>query len=73
MIGLPSLNSGSEVWEQARAGPHFKPGQNVFDGGATTSGHIDEWRPQLDSAYRIGLKSHPHEILTVVGDGLSAG
>jgi len=26
-------------------------------------------RPQLDSARRIGLKSHPHEILTVVGDG----
>jgi len=30
-------------------------------------------RPQLDSAHRIGPKSYPHEILTVVGDGLSAG
>jgi len=30
-------------------------------------------RLQLDSAHRVGLKSRPHEILTVVGDGLSAG
>jgi len=47
--------------------------ENVFNGGATTSGRIDKRRPQLDSARQIGSKSHPHEILTVVGDGLSVG
>ena len=47
--------------------------ENVFNGGDTTSGRKDKRRAQLDSARRIGLRSHPQEILTVVDDGLSGG
>jgi len=32
--------------------------ENVFNGGAT-SGCMDERSPQLDSAHRISLRSHP--------------
>jgi len=62
-----------QVVKFAQRNSEIRTWENVFDGRATTSGRIDKWRPQLDSACRIGLKSHPHEILTVVGDGLSAG
>jgi len=32
--------------------------ENVFNGGATTSGCMDERRPQLDSVPQISLRSH---------------
>jgi len=35
--------------------------ENVFNGGATTSSHMDKQRPQQDLARRIGLRSHPLE------------
>ena len=35
--------------------------ENVFNGGATTSGRIDERRPQLDSARRICPECMSHE------------
>jgi len=50
-----------------------RKGENVFNGGATTSGRMDKGRPQLDSARQIGLSSHPHEILTLVDHCLSGG
>jgi len=62
-----------QVVKLARRDSENRTRENVFDGGATTSGRIDKRRLQLDSPRRVGLKSHPHEILTVVGDGLSAG
>jgi len=36
-------------------------------------GHMDKWKPQLDSARQIGLRNYSHEILIVVDDGLSGG
>ena len=42
--------------------------ENVFNGGATTSGRMDKWRPRLDSARRICLGCMSHEVLTVVVD-----
>jgi len=47
--------------------------ENVFNGGATTGGRMDKRRLRLDSARQIGLRSHPHEILTLVDDGLYGG
>jgi len=31
---------------------------------------MDKWRPQLDSARRIGLRCHPHESSNCRVDGL---
>jgi len=35
--------------------------ENVFNGRATTSGRMEKWRPQVDSARRIGPGSAPYE------------
>ena len=35
---------------------------NVFNGGATTNGSMDEWMPPLDSARRTGLESSSNEL-----------
>jgi len=43
--------------------------ENVFNGGATTSGRMDKQRPQLGSARRIGLGSMPHESFDCSVDG----
>jgi len=53
--------------------PKIGKGENVFNGGATTGCRMDKRRPRLDSARQRGLMSHPHEILTVVDDGLYGG
>ena len=47
--------------------------ENVFDGGDTTSGRMDKWRPQLDSAHRICPGCMSHEALTVVVDVPTGG
>ena len=47
--------------------------ENVFNGGATTSGHMDKWRPRGDSARQIGLRCTSHEVLTVVVDVSTGG
>jgi len=39
--------------------PKIGKWENVFNGGATTSGRMAERRPRLDSAHRIALRSHP--------------
>jgi len=51
----------SEMWE------------NVFNGGATTSGCMDKWRPQLDSARQIGIGSTPHKSSDCGVDVLTGG
>ena len=50
-----------------------RKGENVFNGGATTSGRMDKGRPQLDSARRIGLRSYPHEFSDCSFDSLYGG
>jgi len=47
--------------------------ENVLNGGATTSGHIDEQRPQLDSARQICPECKSPEVLTVVVDVSTSG
>jgi len=51
----------SEMWE------------NVFNGGATTSGCMDERRPPLDSACLMCLRCMSHEVLTIVVDVSEGG
>jgi len=41
--------------------PKIEKWENVFNGGATTSGRMNERRPQLGSARRIALRSQPLE------------
>jgi len=53
--------------------PKIRKWENVFNGGATTSGCIDQWRPQLDSMHQIGLRCLCHEVLTVVVDVSTVG
>jgi len=48
--------------------PKIVKWENVFNGGATTDGRMDKWRPRLDSARQIGLICISHEVLTVVVD-----
>jgi len=50
--------------------PKIGKWENVFNGGAATSGHMDKRRPPLDSARGIVLGSTSHEVLTVADDGL---
>jgi len=49
-----------------RTVPKIGKWENVFNGGATTSGHMDKRRLQLDSGHRICLGSHLTNLLTVV-------
>jgi len=52
------VSTGGEIcWAEFRKS---EKQENVFNGRATTSGHIDKQRPQLDSARRIDLGSTPH-------------
>ena len=44
--------------------------ENVFNGGATTSGHMDKLRLRLDSGRRLCLGSMPHESSDCSVDGL---
>jgi len=53
--------------------PKIRKWENVFNGGATTSGRMDKRRPRMDSACRIGLRSHPHESSDCRVDGLYGG
>jgi len=53
------VSTGGEVcWAEFRKSEMW---ENVFNGGATTSGHMDKRRPQLDSAHQTGLESTPYE------------
>ena len=49
--GVKFVGRNSENWKW----------ENVFNGRATTSGHMDKWRPQLDSVRQIGLRCMSHE------------
>jgi len=53
--------------------PKIGKWENVFNGGATTSGRMDKRRSQLDSARQIGLRCTSHEVLTVVVDVSTGG
>ena len=53
--------------------PKIGKGENVFNGGATTSGRMDERRPLLDSACQMCLRCMSHEVLTVVIDVSTGG
>jgi len=53
--------------------PKIGKGENVFNGGTTTGGRMDKWRPQLDSARQIGLRRVPHEVLRVLVDAPTGG
>jgi hypothetical protein len=39
--------------------------EDVFSNGATTSGRMDKWRSQLDSARQIGLEPALNDFLIV--------
>jgi len=47
--------------------------ETVFNGGVTTGGRMDKWRPWLDSARQIGLRRIPHKVLRVVVDVPTGG
>jgi len=53
--------------------PKIRKWENVFNGGATTSGCIDKCRPRLDSMHQIGLRCLSYEVLTVVVDVSTVG
>jgi len=53
-VKFAGRNSENQKWE------------NVFNGGATTSGRMDKRKPLLDSERRIGLRSNLTNHLTVV-------
>jgi len=53
------VSTGGEIcWAEFRKSGKW---ENVFNGGASTSGCMDKQRPQVDLTHRIGLRSHHHD------------
>jgi len=70
------MSNLSKVHVLRSCGAEFRKSEkweNVFNGGATTSGPMDKRRPQLDSIHPIYLGRMPHEVLTVVVDVSTGG